>query len=160
MKVETRKIYIANDGSEWDREKDAKYREKLCFDVKSILKNLFSRPDCCDFTNGDLGYIQQDPKKVLLVKKELDKITRRACRSLNSIPGPESPSQCRISWILRYLEDNERYYPLLKAWTRLYCIDDKSREWGQPYYALYPEQAPNKKCKNKHFFQSEKISTS
>lgn len=48
-----------------------------------------------------------------------------------------------FGWIGRYFDDGG-HNCLYEAWSRLRCIDEKGREWGQPYYALNPEKGEQK----------------
>ncbi len=46
----------------------------------------------------------------------------------------------------RFIDDSD-CTPLKSAWWRLQCIDDKYREFNQPFYALNPDKAVMKEIK-------------
>jgi hypothetical protein len=130
-------IYKANDGSIWDRREQAERRDTLLGDIATALLPLGERPDDGDFANGE-GYVQHEPLSVRVTKKALLHLAMLNIRGYDHIwlADPDSIHASGIAG--RIIDDcNE---PLARAWFRLMCIDGESREWGQPYYALHPEQ--------------------
>ena len=110
--METITKYRAVDGSEYSDAKACIARDVLCAQLEKIMSALQPRPQeiGCNFTNGE-GYIQHDEAVLLLVKS-----------ALNGLGIPIT------------------VWPISKAWYRIQCTDNQSREWGQPYFAFHPTE--------------------
>jgi hypothetical protein len=130
--------YQAEDGREFFDKKECEDYEVLCAKTIVIMSQLPSKPDdeYCRFSNGH-GFIQHDEAVVAKVKNELldligTKIEHKWIEQSRS--GSAHPS-----YVGRLLDDYG-IRPLSTAWSRLYCIDKYFREWGQPYYAINPDE--------------------
>lgn len=127
--------YKANDGKEFNSERDAISHESLLsrIDVAMVPLGKTPKDDGCDFANGG-GFIQHSRLAVDLAKLALielwdgDQKTKDAAKI-------SPPSHSIIG---RYLSDSNS--PIYPAWCRLLCIDSEFREWGQPYFAQNPSQ--------------------
>ncbi len=137
--------YKANDGSEWATAEQAEAREVMIREVNIAMLILVSKPTDMDFANGH-GYIQQEAEKILDAKRELYKIANREGVLKHWIDRQKNDHgktdedfiTCHPSWFSRMLDGSHR--PLDAAYSRLYCIDEQNREWGQPYYAINPDK--------------------
>ena len=106
------------------------------------MEPLGPRPDELRFSNGD-GYIQHDPKVILAVVRKMRDLTVQAEpgsseRFANTPDNTAAIVNTGTFWTGRLNEGS----PLTKYWTRMWCIDSRGREYGQPYYALNPDKAP------------------
>lgn len=141
--MKEQKIYIAEDGRRFDdKEKCQKY-DKALIEIKEIMSLLVPKEKYddknCDFSNGE-GYIQQD-------KKIIDEVVSRLCYAIEryhkfSEWAGWKPEYGLGGMLGRYLDDGDS--PFYRAWCRWACIDKSGREWGQPYYALHPEEGKQK----------------
>ena len=135
--------YKAKDGKIFNTEQKCLNHEKLIDQVNLVLSKLDNPEDHkkeVDFDNGK-GYIQHDPATFLEVKKELlglisQKIDHHIIKKAYETYGTD---EVHYSWVSRILGDYG-YTPLTNAWYRMNCTDSKFREWGQPYYAVHPEE--------------------
>ena len=81
------------------------------------------------FLNG-MGFFKQTPSVVELVKKQLlDLIKKQFC-----VEGIMFEN-------IGYYIDNSVFY---RSWTRLMCIDEKGKEWGQIYFVTHPSERTNR----------------
>jgi hypothetical protein len=134
--------WVANDGTEFSVFSDCEKYEVLCEAVSEAMKNLAAKPDGCDFANGS-GYIAH-------TQAGLDAaIAILAAAALDFYPKGGTSEEWFTQWrdgkrhvshVARLVNDG-RERCLDAAFYRLMCIDGKLREWGQPYYAAYPDQA-------------------
>ena len=132
------KRYQAEDGRIFDNAEDAVKHDAKCATVKELAKLLKPIPenDGCAFANGS-GFVRQDPLKVqeykrqiMLLGKDLHcNMEKRAANPIEVHPQ---------SIVGRILSDCDNV--LYGAWRRVMCMDDQFREWGQPYFALHPEE--------------------
>lgn len=136
--------YKTIDGEEFENKEDGENHESLIDRVGNLMSLLPKTPNT-DFFNGE-GFIQHDRKNLIRVRRNLLEICKEYIDH-NWIHQTIDNETVDPSWVARLLGDyNIR--PLCKAWNRFYCIDNKYREWGQPYFALNPEEGINK-CLNK-----------
>jgi len=144
--------FKSDDGCEFLTEQDCLKYEDLLDKVNFLMLKLEHKPTTCDFSNGRLGYIQQD-------KGTLQKVGLELLRLANSYYGnnmlkkfidiyPTEWKPVMNSMAGRYIDDGG-VCTLNRAWNRLMCIDDQGREWGQPYYAMNPHEASNQTQLNK-----------
>lgn len=135
--------YVAYDGTEFNVKTACIAHEHLCANVDAIMSALPERPDDedCRFSNGH-GYLQHN-----LVTLNA---TRIALLKLAQPYAPDPPwiqqtidGLVHPSWAGRLIND-ACPRPIYKAWRRFMCIDAQNREWGQPYYANNPDNAPSK----------------
>lgn len=130
------------DGVEFSSpEECAKYEQTLDA-VGSALRLLGKRPDGCDFTNGS-GWIQHSKEEVEAVRHRLVEISRPRLQwwfdDCKERHGHE-PVNAHPSWFARVLDGS---VPCLeRGWYRLMCIDSEFKEWGQPFYAMNPNDRP------------------
>lgn len=141
MRVSHEVWYVANDGSRHTNEADAVKRDALIVAVDAIMAPLGERvkDEKCNFANGG-GYVRHDPAVVRSVKGALGRLTMKEHSYID-------PKGCAVedvhpSWWGRMLDGMSG--PLDRAWSRLYCIGDDGREWGQPYYASHPTEGTQK----------------
>jgi hypothetical protein len=138
MKAVTK--YIADDGLEFSEERACVSYEALCLEVAEIMGRLAPRPNLpsCSFENG-AGYIQHDPKVAREAKVAILKIANGIFPHKwfdQSIEDATVDS----SWAGRLISEFSQKC-VYKAWDRFQCMDKQFREFGQPYFALHPEQA-------------------
>lgn len=141
MKTVTR--YQADDGSLWADEAKARERDDLSRAVAlamAPLGPLFKNESGCDFANG-LGYVRHDPGTVRAVKGALILLSHPVIGYWLDEQAAKGVDLLAVhpSWFCRVIDHYSD--PLAKAWSRLWCIDEQGREWGQPYYADHPGEA-------------------
>ena len=93
------------------------------------------------------GYLQQNHDAVLNCKRGLFLIANTkgilaswiADQITHGKTVEQLISETHPSWFGRMLDGGHR--PLERAYGRLCCIDDLSREWNQPYYVAHPEES-------------------
>ena len=135
-------VYEAKDGSRWDDPERAGERDDLIAEIAFIMAPLGGCPKDphCNFANGN-GYVQHDAVNVAQVRAALLVPTKRLLKwwwdDQVKRHGKE-PSDAHGSWYQRMLDGD--HAPLDRAWSRFCCIDDRSREWGQQYYANNPDK--------------------
>lgn len=134
--------FVANDGSEHLTESAARERELLCAEVAEIVGLLLPRPEAsgCDFENGRMGYIQQDPATVSRVRLSLLKLAQRFSDFRWLQEAIDGGDKVHPSYPGRII-DECCPRPVSQAWYRFMCIDNDAREWGQPYYRDHPKDA-------------------
>lgn len=140
-------VYKAADGSRWDTEEKAIERERLLAAVAHAMAPLGETPNLpgCRFENGG-GFLQHEPEAVRSVRLALWELTRKPLGwwikgqiENHGRTEEQLATECHPSWFGRMLDGS--CPPLERAWGRIMCIDDRCREWGQPYYASHPEEA-------------------
>ena len=139
--------YQAADGAEFATESKCAAYEALCSEVAQVVAALPTLPedDGCDFVNGH-GYIQHDADTFRRAREALLKIAQRECPHHWIDDSLAKGDEVHASWAGRIIGDSSR--PLYSAWNRIACTDKQFREWGQPYYAEHPEQAPEQRQVN------------
>ena len=131
--------YQASDDCEFNTEKQCAEYELLIVNIANIMSALPSRPIDSSFSNGDMGYIQHDKTTLRLVQVELLELMKEHIDH-DWIQQTIDDETVHPSYVGRLLSDYG-ISPLDKAWHRFHCIDNLSREWGQPYYAMNPDKA-------------------
>lgn len=142
MKEVTR--YQADDGKVFDTADKAIAHDAKVLSIKSAYKLLKDTPknDGCDFANGG-GYVQQDPVKVQEFKRQI--MLMGATHHAKMAEWARNPQEVHPQSIVgRILSDCDSL--LYSAWNRVMCMDDKFREWGQPYYAINPHKGEQKEA--------------
>jgi hypothetical protein len=132
-------IYVANDGTRFDKESDCLEYEKHCRIVYGLLYPLEDTPkdDGCSFANGH-GYVQQEENVVKRVLNEVLEASLEVC-DYKGTQQKLKGEDVHLSWIARMLsERGPMCRPYYEAVMRFMNIDAQSREWGQSYYALHP----------------------
>jgi hypothetical protein len=136
--MEQVKMYKTNDGRLFATEQEAVEHEAKLKSVKELYKLLKPIPenDGCRFANGH-GFVQQDPIAVQEFKRKV--MLMGAAHHEKMVEWAKNPIDVHPQSIVgRILSDCDSV--LYKAWSRVMCMDDKYREWGQPYYALNPDE--------------------
>ncbi|MDD2285827.1 MAG: hypothetical protein PHU98_06295 [Mariniphaga sp.] len=133
--------FKAIDGIEFTNKNECIKYELLIDRVNSIMNTLPKHPDSCDFANGS-GYLQHDKTILKNAKVALLKICKEYIDH-KWIQINIDDDSIHPSYVGRLLDDYG-IKPLNSAWYRFQCIDSNLREWGQPYYANYPEKATQK----------------
>lgn len=100
----------------------------------AAIRPLGSRPDSINFANGG-GYRQHTPAAVVSAKSALLMILRREAKYI-TLPD-DGRDISALGFASRIA--SECAAPLSRAWYRLDCIDHRGREWGQPYFAINPD---------------------
>lgn len=131
-------MYEANDGTQFDCLDLARAHDMLCNAVVDATARLSPVPKG-DFGNDRRGYLQQDPAAVLEVKVRLVEIAAGIGMRWFKEHLAEAHGIHPMSVAGRFMDDGAPE-PLARAWGRLQRIDDKGREWEQPYFALNPEE--------------------
>lgn len=130
-------VYQAIDGSKHSTRVAAQAIEEEIFAVQNAMLCLGSKPDGTDFANGD-GYITHSESDVLLAKKQLIDLSRKYLQSwMDRQTG--NLIDYHPSWFGRLL-DGSGSTALNRAWSRMDCMDEQFREWGQPYFAENPSK--------------------
>jgi hypothetical protein len=135
MKAVTK--YQADDGRLFDSESAAIEHEFYLSEIEGIEKALPPRPDDgCKFENGD-GYLQHTQESVDAFKREILMLAARRLKDPKLAEWAKKPQEVHgFSYVGRLLDDCDRH--LYGLWSRVMCMDEKNREWGQPYFALNP----------------------
>lgn len=128
----------AVDGKLFDSEADCIKHEKMIEEIKSVMSMLNPVPTDCEFLNGD-GFVQQD---ISIVSKAMVRIVDIA--GIEKRPEfINNPFACRFGIIGRFIDDSGNAN-LWRAWSRFMNMDHLGREWGQSYFARYPEKGKQK----------------
>jgi len=143
--------YKTKDGTVFSAKAKADKHEKLCDEINAAMKPLGPLPKDgrhkftdCDFVGGK-GYLSHNPSVVLQVRIGLVKIAGRFHGWFKQHKAEDIHSHSVAG---RYLSDGGPSV-LYTAWSRLMCIDDQGREWGQPYFALNPNKGKQQVFKTK-----------
>lgn len=133
MKVITK--FCADDGREFATEIECLDYESLCDEIAVLMKPL--PPSNIE---GD-GFIQQDGALVLTIQRRLVMIYERLhSKDKHTEWARNAIVPAGMTLIGRYIDDSD-CRPLHKAWYRLQCMDQKFREYSQPYYAILADKA-------------------
>lgn len=137
MKVITK--YRAFDGREFNVLSECEEHELLLNKINTILDILIPRPLEFDseFENGGC-YIQQDPFNI-------QKIIKLSTDLYNEIEINSTPIDSIMNYGRLLSDSGSLFYNI---YSRLNCIDFKTKEWGQPYFALNPEKGTQKEYKD------------
>lgn len=136
----------AADGSEWSSQEKADERELLILAVQIAMKPLGDRPNLpnCGFDNGG-GYVQHDPASVVRARLDLYEIAKgplgwwiKEQKEKHGQTDYSLAVEVHVSWHQRMLDGG--CDPLERAYGRICCIDDKYREWGQPFFGMNPDK--------------------
>ncbi len=159
--------YKALDGSFFNDESECIKYDELVKKVNKIMEPIGSpvKDEGCSFANGE-GYIQRNLGKVNRAKIELTKLgneyfLQQSIDYINSdkwinysgktreqaIKDRKAENPYSFDFIGRVMDDSGNKI-LYSSWTRLICIDNKGREWGQPYYAFNPTKGKQIEFKN------------
>jgi len=131
--------YKAIDGKEFsDRDECVSYELLICR-VDDIMSALPPKPvdDDCSFSGGE-GFLQHDKSILRKVQLQLLEIMKEYTDH-KWIQQTIDDENIDPSWVARIIGEYS-LHPLNNAWYRFSCIDNLSREWGQPYFANNPEK--------------------
>lgn len=138
-------MYQLDDGSLFKSLRSARARDKEMKAVQKLMKLLGGhiREEGCSFSNGE-GYYEIDPKRVVdydlgfvnLVEIYLPKLA-------DQFHEKKIPISALNPYVGRYLSDSDT--PLYGLVSLRMCIDKYNRRWGQPYFALNPNEGVQKK---------------
>ena len=136
--------YEADDGKIFDSAEAAIKHDAKRISVKKIMRLINPIPDTIDFVTGD-GYVQQDALAVQEFKRQI--LLMGAVHHNKMAEWAKNPIEVHPQSIVgRILSDCD--HELYKAWHRVMCIDDSYREWGQPYFAINPDQGKQVEVNN------------
>ncbi len=141
--------YEANDGSQWNTADKAIERDSLLIVLDEASRLLKPHPSDCNFE----GYIQQNRESVLDYKRILMRIAKKYAYGTIGKEGEErciwdmDPKEVHPLSIAGRFIDDSNCQPLNSAWRRLCCMDDKFREFNQPFYVINPDKAVIKEIK-------------
>lgn len=128
----------ASDGCDFTNKTDCAAYDQLCENVIHVMAAFPPHPqhDGCNFSYGG-GFMQLSEKVVTTVRCKLidiiaTKINPGSVEEFRDLKVPASS-------VAKFIDGNN-IRPLYAAWQRLSCIDSRWREWGQPYYAINPDQ--------------------
>ena len=145
------KRYKAFDGIEFKDKTDCIKHEAIIKRTNEIISQLVDIPDDIGFSKGE-GYIQQDENTFIKVRLDLLKEGQKLTK-YDWIDQSIKDSNIHSNYANRLIREVSS--PLHKGWYRISCIDEKFREWGQPFYSIHPEEGKqiclNVKFKNMDF---------
>jgi hypothetical protein len=134
--MKTSTIYIADDGSRFDKEIDCLAYELMCKEIEIIMRPLGVRNSSTVFANGG-GYYQHESPH--LVKIELAKYLLKKQPDLKAAEQIVAGENVDMSCIRRFTEYMGNC--INQATFRLSCINYTSgREYGQPYFASHESE--------------------
>lgn len=140
--------YQSDSGEVWNTAEDASAADAVGLLMAQFIAPLGPEADDegCKFANGG-GYIQHDPEVVVAARAEIVKFLRLGPLKW-VFKGHEEvrDEEWQTGSILgRCIDDSHNLPRAVKdAWYRLHRIDEKGREWGQPYFTFHPEKAEQK----------------
>lgn len=132
-------MYEAEDGTRFGTLERAEQHDELCRVLEDVMAQLRPVPEG-DFGNERRGYVQQDPAAVRAVKVRLVEIAAALPHMgwfQERLDAGEAAEVHPMSYGGRIMSECAPR-PLGYAWSRLARIDDRGREWEQPYFALNP----------------------
>lgn len=137
--------YIAEDGTEFYESDKCRLYEKTIENVKTIMSQIEARPenDNSQFVNG-YGYIQHNKDTLLNTRNELLYLIMKENNHPWFKQTIDKGWNAHSSYAGRII-DEMNIKAFNSAWYRFMCIDEKGREWGQPFFANNPNQAPYQK---------------
>lgn len=144
--MKTKVYYLADDGAELESRAAVKRHNTLLAKIRLAMAPLGSKVKDrgCRFANGG-GYRQHKQVDVLKAKAALIAIAKTEVPDKIWEHPPEEIHP--MSFAARLLDDASS--TLYRAWHRFMCIDERTgREWGQPYYALNPEEGEQKEWRS------------
>lgn len=134
--------YVAYDGAEFTDAERCQTYENNSHAADAIIAQLSAPPDKgCEFVNGH-GYLQHGSEQFYKVRRELLQQALKECDN-DWIRQSLADDTVHPSWAYRIIGE-ACTRQLSRAWSRIMCTDPDLREWGQPYYAAHPDQAPGK----------------
>lgn len=133
--------YKSDSGREFSTPQDAMVADALFAIQNEVNKMLPSAiDDGCDFENGG-GYVQQSEADIIAFKHGMRRLIVMEFGENSATLKRWDENPC--GFVGRYLDDSGS--DTYRLYLRLCCIDDQRREWGQPFYAINPEQGTQNK---------------
>lgn len=122
------------DGKVFEKREDAEKHELFLLEINKLLRliNADGKQDTNDFHNGK-GFFQLTNLEVKQFTDGFVGLIKKYHPDLFEV-GDKNPKGI----IGRYLHDV--CSPLYKVWHFITCIDSNNRRWGQPYFAIHPEE--------------------
>jgi len=133
--------YQAKDGREFSDESSCAKHEQLLDKVEYILDRYLGRKQHPS-VESNKGYFQHEASSVKAAWKETIELARPLFKSFNWA-NASSEEIHPMGVIGRIIDDSNS--PIGKLHYRFMCIDDKYREWQQPYFAINPDKCPQVK---------------
>lgn len=133
--MKTALTYIANDGTHFDNEKDAKERDDIVRQVDAAMHPLGKIA-----TLSSDEFIQHDRYDCMAVKRDVFNLAKKLYGTGFACFSHDADDVHPLSVVGRILDDCGG--PLSKAWSRLARINwENYREYQQVYYAMHPNEA-------------------
>ena len=137
-------MFEANDGTRFDSLERAETHDLVETTVATIMAVL-PDPPAGDFGNDRRGYWQQNPTMVLKVRVALIELALelKVCNGWFNEHIEETghkPEDFHPLGIAGRIMSEGAPRPLDLAWHRLCRIDDRGREWEQPFFAINSEK--------------------
>lgn len=129
--MKTKEMYEAADGTVFAVAAECERHERLLAEVTEIRDRL----PRVELIGAEC--FQHDPSMVLSVQRDLARLYERehsGMRDHHTEWARTTEQAAGNSLIGRYMSDDGG--PVGRAWARLTCIDQRFREWSQPYWAL------------------------
>lgn len=123
--------FLTEDHCEFASLEEAKKHEDLLAKIKSIMSKLPK------LEISGHNFYQHVPADVLTVQSQIAKLAFKTLkhegyeRHYDAVINADKPMGA-YSMLGRFLDDSSS--PLSRAWNRILRIDEKYREWEQPYY--------------------------
>lgn len=100
------------------------------------------------FRDLDISNDSSCPSYIQHIAKDVEEAQRNFIKLVDEVLGTKySGSEVHRRGIIGRIIDDSGNKELYKGWHRFVCIDDKYREWEQPYYAI--NEQPKSICVNK-----------
>lgn len=135
MKEVTR--YQSNDGKIWEDAMNAQKRDNQIELTKIAMKPLDT--GSLDINNSNSrGYIIHKMENIRTTKKSLIELSKSNLPEGWLENSSVTPMDIHPSYFARFIDNDG---PLSRAWSRMCCIDDEGKEYGQMFYAINPDKA-------------------
>lgn len=121
-----KEVFQANNGKVFDDEADARHEDRFIEEVNLVLKPFRDS----DIKPGE--FVQRTEQQVNSLIAETGRILTRYYGANSEIP--KLWKQEPRGFVGRYLDDGNS--PAYSIYGILLSIDNKNRQWQQPYYAL------------------------
>lgn len=137
-------VYESADGNRFNTEEDCLAYEKFA-DLVDETELMFGvRPDDINFTNGD-GYIRHTEDGYIAYRVKILGLVFAHISTHKWVQQAIDDPEMNISYVNRLVSDGHGAGTdkITHSLLRLMCIGPNRREWGQPFYALNPDQGKN-----------------
>jgi hypothetical protein len=133
--MKTKIKYIAKDETEFNTESEVIEHEYL-LDQIILIENTYLNGSQNQKVKDNQGYYQHSKTNLSKGWEEVIKSSRPLFKGLDNLYNTPTENIHPLGFGGRVISDCGG--PLNKIWWRFSCIDDKGREWQQPYFALNP----------------------